>query len=422
MNSPPAVLAEIRPPRLSPRLRVLVKQVEALLPRDAERITMAIRGAVGEYDRAPDTAVPDDLLHSVVFNMQIWYDALLSGAPPSAETLTEAMASARRQVHQQVPLASVLRAYRIGSREFWQVLLDTARKHESLHNELLFRISPYLLYHFDLMAQTVSLSYATEQHRRVRWQDRLRHELCVILFNNPSNLEGFRSHAQSLGLDASLLHVALALRITGPTLASDLDDRLESLLASAVRALRVAREGVLHTVHNGHLLLWLPLPRGETPVSLEQSLAPQALSLFKLEPRVLALGVGLAASGPRGWQLSARQALRALETPAAGGPSVYRYSDIALDDLATGSEEVARYYDALIDRLSAESGLIETLQTYFDLGQHRKPVAAKLNIHPNTLDYRLHRIEALLGASLSDTSWLVKLHTALRLRQFRIAL
>jgi carbohydrate diacid regulator len=38
-----------------------------------------------------------------------------------------------------------------------------------------------------------------------------------------------------------------------------------------------------------------------------------------------------------------------------------------------------------------------------------------LNVHPNTLDHRLTRIETLLDLSLNDVAWLARLQVALQL-------
>jgi sugar diacid utilization regulator len=78
---------------------------------------------------------------------------------------------------------------------------------------------------------------------------------------------------------------------------------------------------------------------------------------------------------------------------------------------------VQRFLDAMVERLSAEPQLLETLETYLELRQHRKAVSCKLNVHPNTLDHRLQRIETVLGGRFDDVSWLAMLNTALRLRR-----
>jgi DNA-binding PucR family transcriptional regulator len=52
---------------------------------------------------------------------------------------------------------------------------------------------------------------------------------------------------------------------------------------------------------------------------------------------------------------------------------------------------------------------------------HRKVTAGRLEIHTNTLDYRLSRIESILGAPLSDLGLVATLNTALRLRRISAA-
>lgn len=416
-------LQDVRPPRLSPRLRAVVKAQLALVPSQAEQVTQAIREAISDYDNTRDASVIDDLRRTVEFNLHLWYQTLLKGKALTPETLGEAMASAQRRVRQSISLAALLRAYRIGSLSYLNFLLNAVREQPQLHREMLFAVSPFLLYYLDVVAQTVSASYHNEQNRQTRWQDRLRHELCAVIFNHPQNAEGFRSQAQALGLDPVAPHTALALQLDDPlSTLSEFDERLESLMAAVPRLLRFDRDKCLHAVRNGHVLYWLPMPRGETQVSHEQRLARQATAILEGGLReIQAVGLGLSGSGASGWQLSAQQAIKAIElgTRLQPGRVVRRYTEVALDDAVMVSEETARYFDALLERLYTEVGLVETLSVYFDLGQHRKAVAARLGVHPNTLDYRLNRIEMLLGAPLSDTGWVVKLHTALRLRRLR---
>jgi sugar diacid utilization regulator len=112
------------------------------------------------------------------------------------------------------------------------------------------------------------------------------------------------------------------------------------------------------------------------------------------------------------------QAFRALEWGAEGaGAGANRYSEILFVDVASKSDNVQRYLDAMIERLSSEPQLMETLATYLRLHQHRKAVSCELNVHPNTLDHRLQRIETVLGGSFDDVTWLAMLQTALRLRR-----
>jgi DNA-binding PucR family transcriptional regulator len=174
----------------------------------------------------------------------------------------------------------------------------------------------------------------------------------------------------------------------------------------------------MRALHHDHLVLWFPLLRGETLVDTDRRLAAQAGGLMARSQTVIGAGVGLPGSGARGWLLSMQQALRALEAGAGGTRSAaQRYSEILFADIASTSDNVQRYLDAMVERLSAEPQLLETLQVYLELRQHRKAVACKLNVHPNTLDNRLQRIETVLGGRFDNVSWLAMLDAALRLRR-----
>lgn len=121
--------------------------------------------------------------------------------------------------------------------------------------------------------------------------------------------------------------------------------------------------------------------------------------------------------GPAGWAASADEALKALQSGPRENPDarIYFYSDIVLHEGVRGTDNGLRYLNSLLERLAAEPELLSTLETFFDQLRRRKVTADVLGIHPNTLNHRLERIEALLGAELDDARWIAKLHVAVRL-------
>jgi sugar diacid utilization regulator len=409
-------------PKPSRRLAKLMEKLAQDPVPVVDRVMVQLRADIPDYEHAPP-ALLRDVRDSVTFMHRLWYETLLSGERPSAATLETVAASGRRRVHQGVQLDALLRAFRLGSKLIWAGVLEGAGDDAELHRELLFDISPFVFDHFDQMAQTIAQAFGAEQMLRARWRDALAHELCSILFNRPDNEEGFRRNAEALGLDPAAAHCAQSLRLKRADAApAELEGEVERLMVSIARVLRTQSEHMLHTLHRGQVLLWLPLLHGETVVAGEQRLAGQAGAVLEACPAVTAIGVGLPAVGARGWRASADQALKAQEYGAAQGEAVLRYADIALNDAVAGADNVTRYFDALVERLAQEPQLLGTLEAYFERRQHRKAAAAALDIHPNTLNYRLERIETLLGAKLDEVGWLAKLHTALRLRRGRPAL
>lgn len=417
-DTPPA------PAKLSPKLRALIARLEAELPAQVQRMLEGERGAIPDYAAIHDSELERDVLAATTLHTRLWYAALRAGRPPTPQELEGFAAAGRRRARQGIPLASMLHAIRIASIVLWNELLEASRDNAEVRDELLLKISPYLLHHFDLMGRTVGDAYNAALRQEARWQDRVRHELSAAIFSDVEDLPRFRENARALGLDPAAEYAALALRLSDPPADEyAMQSRLDSLQAEAARALELPSsqaEFPLRTLRQGHLILWLPLVRGERVTAFEARVSERAARLINKSQGVVAAGLGLADSGPRGLRASAEQALRAVEVGAnPGGPAAFRYSDVALDDAVMNYGNVAKSFLALLEPLAAEPQLLETLQALFEHRMYRKSVAAALGIHPNTLAYRLERIETLMGVKLDNPVWLAKLHTALRLKQLR---
>jgi sugar diacid utilization regulator len=147
---------------------------------------------------------------------------------------------------------------------------------------------------------------------------------------------------------------------------------------------------------------------------LSDSLAAFASSVNE----VRAVGVGLMNRGAKGWTMSAEEAITALDLSRCceNKRKVHLYSDIAVYEGIRCSSSALRYFESVLSELTHEKGLLKTLECYFDKSQHRKATAAALEIHPNTLNYRLDRVEALLGVRLDAPSSIVPLFVALKMR------
>lgn len=405
---------------LSAALRQIVETQLGNADAIVKRALLAMRAAIPEYGMIDDPAIQLDVQQSVAHNVRMWFNALLSGHPPTAKDLEPLISFGRRRVHQGVTLQSLLQAFRTGSRVLWDVLLEQAGKDEDIHRELLFKVSPYILFHFDLMGRTIGQAHADEQQKRARWRDRLQHELCGVVFSYPDDTERFREHALALGIDANASHLAMALRLAPyPNERITPEAGLDRLMASVCRILSIESDSVLRTLRNGHVLLWVPLIAGEPASDAERRIAALAAGLPTAGLEICAVGLGLPDTSARGWRRSSEQSLRALDIGLRIDPArpVLRYLEVALDDALGSADNVVRFFESLMERLAPEPHLLKTLQAFFEFRQHRKAVAGALNIHPNTLSYRLERIETILGARFDDIGWLSRLYAALRLRQ-----
>ncbi len=399
--------------RMASEVRALSQHAEAIV----QRVFATVREDVPEYAAIRDAAVVREVETMIRINVDIWFRALLDGRSPDAEMLKPVADFARRRFHQGIAMTGLLHSFRVGSTVLWQAFLDGVQHRHELRDEVLLKLSPYMMYHTDLLGQTISHAYVDEQRRGERWQSRLQHELCSIVFDRPDDTEGFRERALALGADPLGRRMALAFAATSHgNSRSTAEDELESLMGALTQRDEPRPIG---TLWREHAVIWMAVPGGENAIRHERRLATQLAQSSALRGRTQPVGIGLAGTGARGWHLSAEQAARALDIGRrlATRGKQFRYSDYVLDDTALQSRNIAGYLEGLLELIAPEPHLLETLDSYFLQRQQRKAVAATLSIHPNTLSYRLKRIETLLKADLDDLSWQSRLSAALLMRR-----
>jgi len=69
---------------------------------------------------------------------------------------------------------------------------------------------------------------------------------------------------------------------------------------------------------------------------------------------------------------------------------------------ASDHERLERFVQSVLGPIAHRRELLTTLHAYYVSGRNRARAARRLNIHVNTLRYRLERIESILGQSLDD--------------------
>jgi purine catabolism regulator len=114
-----------------------------------------------------------------------------------------------------------------------------------------------------------------------------------------------------------------------------------------------------------------------------------------------------------------RQAAFAAQWADADSGQIFRYfvglpaTDVVLGELELGivREDAAD----LLDKLRGESVLLETVRAYFSHRMSITGTAQVLHLHPNSVRYRLARVEALMGRSLREPATIAALLLLLQL-------
>jgi DNA-binding PucR family transcriptional regulator len=111
------------------------------------------------------------------------------------------------------------------------------------------------------------------------------------------------------------------------------------------------------------------------------------------------------------------QVLR-LVTGLGRPPGLYRLDDVLLEAALSGTAAgPAARLASILAPLEGTGDLLGTLDAYLAADADRRRAAAALNVHPNTLDYRLRRIGELTGRSPLTARGLQVLGAALTLRR-----
>lgn len=133
------------------------------------------------------------------------------------------------------------------------------------------------------------------------------------------------------------------------------------------------------------------------------------------EPGAVA-GYGRGADSVEEIVTSFHDAQLAVERLAGEDGPLLEFADFDLVTLLLSTSErewVVAKVDAILGPLRDNEPLLETLGTYFRHDLDVARAASVLQLHPNSLRYRLNRIEGLIGRSLREPATIATLHLAL---------
>lgn len=265
---------------------------------------------------------------------------------------------------------------------------------------------------------------------------RVRGELLLELLVSESPGGSVIRAAQRFGMDLGQRHMVALWDLDDFTAVAQRQDMNEA------RILRL-KQDVLRRLESGarerYRRVWV-LPHSDEFVLVAEASAHdvdvatarstmrslQASVLTTLAPygvHGISAGVGFAYPGSGGLRKSFEEAREALLVGLAqfGPASVTHFRDLGIHRFLYGWVESPRSRTLAADFLGpllAEDGhgkadLLRTLQTFLE-ARGKSAAAQALGIHRNTLDYRLGRVEQLLGVDLGDPSVVLVLQLLVR--------
>ncbi|MFB4301319.1 PucR family transcriptional regulator [Actinomadura sp. NTSP31] len=382
-------LAE-RSAALPPRLARIMRPE---LPSLAEEIVTEIRRAIPEYARPIDGPYGHVLRISVEHSLSAFADRVAAppGAPPAADVCADtARMLGQYEAHEGRSMDSLQAAYRIGGQVAWRRVMKVAPRHD-ISSAVMSRLADALFVYLDELAAASLEGYLGARARPIPALDERRRRLLHRLVDEPGLDAAAAAESAGWTVPAEVTLVAVEPEARCVWTALD-EDVLADLECASPHLLvpgpfTAGRRAMLEAAVPGRrAAVGLTVPPAQAADSLRWARQALALALdgvFDDEPVVLCEENLVAL-----WLLSDPALVEQLTRRRLG----------ILDGMTPGQQ----------DRLT------ETLRTWLVTRGTAAEIAELLHIHPQTVRYRMRKIEQAFGEELADPEARFGIEVALR--------
>jgi hypothetical protein len=288
-----------------------------------------------------------------------------------------------------VPLASVMEAYRVGFREVWDAAVNEVASRPRVHGDALRMLTAKIHAAQDVFTAAMAAAYRAEQTRRLHGDESEREVLIdSVLHGRLFEQSSVWEAADFLRLPAKGPYVVIAADAgVGTEALPGIESKMRSMdVFSAWRRLPDLHVGIVHV---------------KTTDQLDNVLA--------LVSRLATGRVGVSAQFDdlRDTAAALRYARVTLRGRPDQGPRVTQFDGSILSTAALSAPEVmVKLVTPTIEcfaELSHEERniLFDTFRVWLENDGSLRTAGELLFCHPNTVRYRLHRIEQRTGRSLS---------------------
>jgi len=343
----------------------------------------------------------DTILHSLRYDI-----AVERVAAPTA-----AMEYARRLAQHGVPVNELVRAYRLGQRQMNEVVFAELRAMdipEPMRVAVIEAITGTMFDYIDWMSQEVVGVYEDERDRWLENQNSLR-ALRVREVVAQKKAIDIDAASTSIRYPLRWHHVGLVLWYRAPGSEGDELGRLQRFLRELAEAVGASASPLFVAADQSSGWGWLPYRAVQTD-------AVQKVRRFALNrPDSPSVAIGTMADGADGFRRSHREAEEARgvaivsQRPDASMPTVVAATDPGLSvvvrlggDVVTTREWVATVLGKLAGDNENDARLRETLRVYLGCGCSYKVAAEELNMHFNSVKYRVARAVERRGREIGS--------------------
>lgn len=357
-----------------------------------ESILGDIAGQVAMYAELPDLLGVD--VRGVARDNLLLFEARVAGTAPDPAILERVTASAYRRAEEGFPLDLVQRAYLTGIASVWKSIASSAAPGDVAD---LGALGDAALAHLTEVLLAVTGAYLEELRMSGDEAETVRTSLVAALLAGNEVAQV----ATTLGVTLPERYTVVALHIDGAQEGGW--SRPAAITARRrLRALRAELAGDRVNVPLFELdpyggLVLLPHPHGDE----------HAWDAEAVDALVRRLGnaadaevwAGTTAAGVPGVPAAAALAREIVDLVrrTSRAPGTYAMDDVLLDYQLSRPGPVADALRTRLEPLTGRPDLVATLHAHLATGQSRTRTAELVNVHPNTVDYRLRRVADLVG-------------------------
>lgn len=366
----------------------LLGSVDELSGRIVEKILRE-----GE-DYAEAALTADQLLEIVRINVRCLLETLLG----ATESLDAARMAGRLKAEYGVPMASLLKAYRVAGLTLWEEMIGRSAAVDG--SAALLRISSRFWGIVDEFSSAAAETYREVVDEIDRRDQRARGIMMLSLLDGTASMREADDLLRRLGLPSPATYLVMTAELNGT--GADPLPGIRSRLRSAGFA-------STWTTWTGEQLGLVGCP-----AHLDPSVATGLISAAATSR----VGASRPFAHIRAAQAAVRQAQVAMECVPPRDVGLHSYGAAPIDTLLAAqpgyaSELQLDVLGPLADAADAQP-LLDTLEAWFSADGSPAQAGILLHCHRNTIGYRLGRILELTGRSVSRPADAAELYVALR--------
>jgi hypothetical protein len=377
-------------------LSTLLDEIDVMV----DACVLAIRSEIPAYTAVDDDRFFVDVREQVELHYRALLANLLESRPVTEADMPFVRGAAMRRARAGFALQSYINAYLVGQQVFWDRIVACAGDTLVGHEAALALATPMMRY-WDFASMQAAQVYVEFHQHVVADADRERRDLLEHLLAGklPSRGPLLAAAHTSPSAPACRMLVAAAVPVGAAP------DPEAPYAASAALAAAVMRETrALVVVRQGEIIA-VPAVGPSGDVAATCACLEAAQERLRLAGMPLAMGIGTVADGvaelPRAYA-EAQAALEGVDDDGgvAALPRLSPFGYLALRAEDTARRLVDPRVRAFLDEDRARGGVLTgTIRAFADADLNLRVAAERLQIHPNTAQYRLRKIEERTGRS-----------------------